>query len=259
MTQSSSAPGRALARSRCASCAGCSASPVCGAARGLLHRPGRAADQAPTPITNDYRLRHPITFREGTRDGRAFRRQPARPAHARCSAPMSLASAQRWRREATGGIIIDVPAGTANEPAARHARCREIRSILAGRRRSARTVSSRAPIGPTDPGSLATLRINYPTMDGRPPDLAGCGRTISAPASTASTTTNVAYWNFGCCLQRNLAAMVDNPADLVQPRGETPTYTPRRTYALDKYRKGETDRRPPIRSRTTAKISDVGK
>jgi pilus assembly protein CpaD len=33
--------------------------------------------------------------------------------------------------------------------------------------------------------------------------------------------------------------MVDNPADLVQPRGETPAYAPRRSVVLDKYRKGE--------------------
>ena len=40
-------------------------------------------------------------------------------------------------------------------------------------------------------------------------------------------------------LQRNLAAMVDNKADLVQPRGEVPPYTGRRTTVLDKYHRGE--------------------
>ena len=33
---------------------------------------------------------------------------------------------------------------------------------------------------------------------------------------------NREYYNFGCATQRNLAAMVDQPADLVQPRAETP-------------------------------------
>ena len=33
--------------------------------------------------------------------------------------------------------------------------------------------------------------------------------------------------------------MVDNPADLVQPRGEIPSYTGRRTTVLDKHRRGE--------------------
>ena len=66
------------------------------------------------------------------------------------------------------------------------------------------------------------------------------------------------YWNLGCANQRNLAAMVDNPADLVQPRGETPAYTARRSVAIDKYRKGEN----PSGTYTgydTGKISDLGK
>ena len=49
---------------------------------------------------------------------------------------------------------------------------------------------------------------------------------------------NREYWNLGCANQRNLAAMVANPADLMQPRGESPSYTPRRTVALEKYRAG---------------------
>jgi pilus assembly protein CpaD len=49
---------------------------------------------------------------------------------------------------------------------------------------------------------------------------------------------NRPYWNHGCASQRNLAAMVDNPADLVQPRTETPSPTARRTTVLDKHRLG---------------------
>ena len=33
--------------------------------------------------------------------------------------------------------------------------------------------------------------------------------------------------------------MVDNPADLVQPRAETPAYTMRRTTVVEKYRQGD--------------------
>ena len=33
--------------------------------------------------------------------------------------------------------------------------------------------------------------------------------------------------------------MVENKADLVQPRGEVPPYTGRRTTVLDKYHRGE--------------------
>ncbi len=47
------------------------------------------------------------------------------------------------------------------------------------------------------------------------------------------------YYNLGCASQRNLASMVENPSDLVQPRAEIPSYTGRRTTVLDKYHRGE--------------------
>ena len=52
--------------------------------------------------------------------------------------------------------------------------------------------------------------------------------------------------------------MVENPADLVQPRGEVPPYTGRRTTVLDKYHRGEgTATTYPDADK--GKISDVGK
>ena len=59
-------------------------------------------------------------------------------------------------------------------------------------------------------------------------------------------------------MQRHLAAMVEEPADLVQPRGESPAYTARRSVMLEKYRKGE-DPTTQYRDNDKAKIADVGK
>jgi pilus assembly protein CpaD len=69
---------------------------------------------------------------------------------------------------------------------------------------------------------------------------------------------NKPYYNFGCANQRNLAAMVDNPTDLVQPRPETPAYTERRTASFGKYRKGESTATIYPESEK-AKLSDTGK
>jgi len=52
--------------------------------------------------------------------------------------------------------------------------------------------------------------------------------------------------------------MVENPADLVQPRGEIPAYTPRRTVVLDKYRKGESTP-TTFNNDDKGKLSDIGK
>ena len=69
---------------------------------------------------------------------------------------------------------------------------------------------------------------------------------------------NKQYYNFGCAYQRNMAAMVDNPSDLAQPRAETPPYTARRSEAFEKYRKGSTTTTAyPEADR--AKLSDIGK
>jgi type IV pilus biogenesis protein CpaD/CtpE len=52
--------------------------------------------------------------------------------------------------------------------------------------------------------------------------------------------------------------MVENKHDLIQPRGEIPGYTGRRTTVLDKFHRGEpTHTRNP--DKNLGKISDVGK
>ena len=69
---------------------------------------------------------------------------------------------------------------------------------------------------------------------------------------------NKQYYNFGCAYQRNMAAMVDNPSDLEQPRAETPAYGPRRDEAFEKYRKG-TPTATTYPDAEKAKLSDTGK
>ena len=101
------------------------------------------------------------------------------------------------------------------------------------------------------PGILATLDANSVARVG--------DEDITATDFMRLYQQNRAYWNLGCANQRNLAAMVDNPADLVQPRGESPAYTARRTVAIDKYRKGESPSGLYPSSYESSKLSDVGK
>ncbi len=104
---------------------------------------------------------------------------------------------------------------------------------------------------------LPAIRLNYPKLVaatgpcGTWPDDLG-------PSVGRSYTENRTFYNFGCAHQRNLAAMVDNPSDLIQPRAETPAYTARRSVALDKYRKGESPAGKYDRYEQS-KISDLGK
>jgi pilus assembly protein CpaD len=206
-------------------------------------------------IPNDYRKRHPIAIKESDRTVELFigRNRSTLTAEQRADV---LAFAHVWRREATGGIIIDVPAQTPNQAAASQA-VQEVRSILAAAGVPPHGIIVR-PYTPPDPAKLATVRLNYPRMTA---EAGPCGLWPHDLGATMDTAYNQnrPYWNLGCASQRNLAAMVDNPADLVQPRGETGIYDARRSTMVEKYRKGEEFSGKYPNAYDKAKLSDVGK
>ena len=157
-------------------------------------------------------------------------------------------------REGTGVISVDVPVDTPNARAARFP-ARDPGHLRRGRSAAARTAVRR--YRPEDPRHMAAIRLNYPRISA----VAGpCGLWPEDldPRSTTGWFQNKPYYNFGCANQRNLAAMVDNPTDLVQPRPETPAYMPRRGIAFEKYRRGITTTTTYPES-DRAKLSDTGK
>jgi pilus assembly protein CpaD len=206
------------------------------------------------PYSYDYRERHPITLREGSHTVEVFigRRRGGLTPSQRDDVD---AFAQEWHRDSAGGVEIRVPAGTANERSARET-VPEVRAILtaAGVPANGIVVQSARPTNPDQllPITLAFSRISATAGP--------CGRWPNdlGPGAGIDYMTNKPYYNLGCSMQHNMAAMVDNPADLVQPRGESGAYTGRRTVVLDKYRKGE-DTTAIIRDNEKSKISDVGK
>ena len=212
--------------------------------------------QVASPAANDYRLRHPIAIKEGERTVELFigSKRGGLTGDQRADV---VAFARAWRREATGGIVIERAWRHAETKiAAANARARsprDSRSPPAFRRRRVEV----RPYRPVDPSKLATVRLNYPTMTA---EAGPCGLWPDdlGPTIDRQHNENVPYWNLGCATQRNLAAMVDNKADLVQPRGETPPYTGRRTTVLDKYHRGESTA-TIYPDREKGKISDVGK
>jgi len=60
------------------------------------------------------------------------------------------------------------------------------------------------------------------------------------PDNIAEEPLNKSYEEFGCASQNNLAAMVANPRDLIEPRTMTPSDGIRRGVVLRKWRRGET-------------------
>jgi pilus assembly protein CpaD len=202
---------------------------------------------------NDIRQRHPIAIREGVHTVEIFigSRRGELTADQRGDV---IAFAHTWRRDSAGGVMIELPSGAPNAGAAANA-LQEVRSILVSLGVPPQSIEVR-PYRLSDPRTLATLRLNYPRM------VASAGPCGLWPhdlgvTSDRERTENLEYWNFGCAQQRNLAAQVDNPADLVQPRGETPVYSARRTMVLEKYRRGE-DPGTIYVEPDKGKITDIG-
>lgn len=192
-------------------------------------------NQSQTPsqllASHDYRLRHPIVVTEEpeTLDlpiGRSTRSLVG-PIEGTITA-----FAVESRRKGDGAVEILVPSGSANE-AAVHAVTPEIRQALQrgglGRSRiTTRTYSVQ------NAGADAPIRLSYARMKATAGTCGSWPRNIGGGVGE-----NVDYENFGCATQANLAAMVDNPSDLLTPRASTPADQQRRAVVIENYRTGE--------------------
>ncbi|MCX7308099.1 MAG: CpaD family pilus assembly protein [Afipia sp.] len=206
-------------------------------------------------VNNDYRQRHPIVIQEANRTTEVFV-GTARGGLTASQRADIMGLAQAWLREGTGGIVIDMPIKTPNARVANDS-LREIQALLNAAGVPPRGIKTRS-YQPSDPRLFATIRVNYPRIIA---DAGPCGlwpEDLGPSVNNKGYLENRPYHNLGCSTQRNLAAMVDNPADLVQPRAETAAYAARRNAAFEKYRKGTTTATTYPES-DKAKISDVGK
>jgi pilus assembly protein CpaD len=231
---------------------------LCGALIGLstaLAACQQTTEVVTASVPTDYRLRHPIAIQEANRSIVVF------VGHGRggLSAPQRTdvaGLAQVWLREGTGAIVADVPVATANARAAAEA-YREIRTVLAARGVPPNAITLRQ-YTPDDPRELPTIRLSYPKISATAGPCGLWPEDLGPNIHDTGYNENRPYHNLGCANQHNLAAMIDNPADLEQPRPETPAYTMRRNAAFEKYRKGEaTTTNYPEADK--AKLSDTGK
>jgi pilus assembly protein CpaD len=206
-------------------------------------------------VPASYKQRHPIVIQEASKTTEIFvGRQRGGLSGAQRADIIGLS--QQWLREGTGSIIIETPVDTPNARMAADS-AREIQGLLAGAGIPPRGIVVRN-YRPIDPRQFATVRVSYPRIMA---DAGPCGLwpdDLGPSIKNKAYLENREYYNLGCATQRNLAAMVDNPADLVQPRAETPSNSTRRTEAFEKYRKG-TATATDYPDADKAKLSDTGK
>ncbi len=138
----------------------------------------------------------------------------------------------RFKEEDSGGIlVVRAPSGSKNEIAAMRA-MDDVRRVVASSGVSPNDSAFEAYFagGVAD----APIRVSFMRHVATGPE---CGDWSD---NLARDPKNMPYRNMGCATQRNLAAMVANPRDLIEPRGMTPRSSERRDTVWDKYVKGET-------------------
>lgn len=128
-------------------------------------------------------------------------------------------------------LVISAPSGAPNEVAAMHA-VDDIRELLlqGGFPESAVTVEAYSE----ESGAEPPIRLSYLRYVAEGPE---CGHDWSE--NLASTRKNLVSANYGCATQKNLAAMIANPADLLGPRSSSGRYSSRRDKVFEKYIAGE--------------------
>jgi pilus assembly protein CpaD len=180
-------------------------------------------------VPDDYRTNHPIAVEEGVQT---------------LDVPVALyvttlndamkanvvAFAQKFRESGSSLIAVVAPSGSPDQDVAASIAV-QIETVLKGQGIPASAVDYRVYHAASDERD-APIRVAYSAIAAR---TAPCG---PYPDQLAVNKENTPYFNFGCATQQNLAAVVDNPLDLLYPRGLTPADAARRADVLSKYRTG---------------------
>lgn len=139
--------------------------------------------------------------------------------------------ARRYVRIGHGPLILSTPSsGPNSDSAARIAHEARMRLAEHG-------VPYAAIAGSTYDGSAtpdAPVVLSFTRFEAFAPECTPVWR-----QDLAHQSNNQAYESFGCANQANLAAMIEDPHDLIAPRGEEPRDAGRRAVVLERYRRGE--------------------
>jgi pilus assembly protein CpaD len=178
-------------------------------------------------IPDDYRTNHPITIseREQVTDipvGASDRGMTPAQRH------QLEGFLDKYDRSAAPVVQILLPAGSANQAAARRA--------AAGLAEVAR--ESGVPRG-----HVAILSYQAGAPDAQPPIRVSYSKVVASagpcgrwPEDLTENTENKHYADFGCSYQRNLAAQVADPHDLIGPRKEGDVDAENRNNVINVYR-----------------------
>ena len=136
----------------------------------------------------------------------------------------------RGRDSGASRIVITVPSGAPNETAALHA-VADLRELMQDYGLDDSRISVRPYHAGREP--QPPIHVSYAKFVAEGPT---CGLW---PNNVSDDPRNLPYHDFGCSTQKNIAAQIANPADLLGPRTMSPAGSERRDQAWGQWLKGE--------------------
>jgi len=192
---------------------------------------GCGADYASSDpsFPGDFQARHPIALASAPTSLDVF---PVGGALDARTIANLRAFAERYRELGSGEILILTPGRQGSEAQA----VNQIRKTLAGAGLDRRVrVASYAPYGRD---SAPPIRVAFMGLEAKVRTPCGLWPEDLASGSSLEGWKNEPYANFGCATQSVMAAQVDDPRDLVQPRALAPSDAAMRTRAIQDVRNG---------------------
>ena len=180
-------------------------------------------------ISEDYAKTHPIVLTHAPKTLDIF---PTGGGLDRPSAARVREFAEAYKMRGEGQITILQPTGGAEHGSALAAIRHE---LVAGGAKGYASVGS-YPVA--DPSLAAPIRLSFTQLKARTATTCGQWPADLASGDTVQGWANRPYYNSGCAYQSMLAAQVDDPRDLANPRAETPADTAMRSRAIGNVRKG---------------------
>lgn len=135
-----------------------------------------------------------------------------------------------YQERGSGGLVVRTPSGSANQAAAKRA-YQDIRHAMRRAGISPRDVKVQPYYAKYDPA--APVRLSFVEYRAKGPDCPDWSENL------ARDPQNLPSPNMGCATQKNLAAMIADPQDLLYPRPEAPRPSERRDAVWKKYVAGE--------------------
>jgi pilus assembly protein CpaD len=148
--------------------------------------------------------------------------------------------ARDYMANGQGPLIAYLPADS--QSAGTNAGLNGIRQMLAGGGASGRLQIAHYHAGP---GKAAPIKLAFAKLKAETPSPCGYEHDEIVPSRLSANASNSQANNFGCTYQRNLAAQIADPRDLVRPRQEGPIDVDKRLAGIERTRESDQSRLEP--------------